>query len=509
MGFVIGVCMAEHQAPPTFAQFVETWNKDQNLSTPSHHKEISKWLETSWHQQDRELLLMAFRNSGKSTLVGLFCAWLFVINPSLRIMVLAADLSLARKMTRNVKRIIERHPACAGLKPKSRDQWASDQFTVNRDSELRDPSMLAKGIVANITGSRADVVICDDVEVPNTSDTVQKREDLRERLDEIDYVLVPGGLQLYVGTPHTYYTIYAKTPRRDAGEDLPYLDGFKRLEIPIYDGRGRSRWPDRFPKKKIESIRRRTGPNKFRSQMLLEAVDIAEGRLDVDLLKPYGEELSYAEMNGEAVLSLGERKLVSASAWWDPSFGAPERGDSSVIACVYTSEDGRYWLHRVQYMTHDPSLSDEVSEAQQLCRQAVNFVRELHLPSLSLETNGIGKFLPGLLRREMENQGVQCAVLEKHSNVAKDRRILEAFDAPLAAGRIHVHDTVTASPFITEMREWRPGSKAHDDGLDAVAGCLLSEPVRLPRNPNALAPDKRTRWSGGGQAFTATTQFDL
>lgn len=505
--------MEEDQTPrtssPAFADFVATWNKDQNLSTPKHHEDISAWLSESWQGRDCELLLMAFRNSGKSTLVGLFCAWLLATNPSLRIMVLAADLALARKMTRNVKRVIERHPACAGLKPKSRDQWASDQFTINRDSEFRDPSMLAKGISTNITGSRADVVILDDVEVPNTSDTAQKREDLRERLDEIDYVLVPGGLQLYVGTPHTFNSIYAKKPCRDAGEEVAYLSGFKRLEIPIFDKKGCSVWPERFSKRRISSIRRRTGPNKFRSQMLLEAVDIAEGRLDADLLKPYGDELVYAEMNGEAVLSLGDHKLMSASAWWDPSFGAPRRGDSSVIACVYTSEDGRYWLHRVAYMTHDPKRVDDVSEAQQLCRQAVAFVKEFHLPSLTLETNGIGKFLPSLLRREIEEQGVTCAVLEHHSSTPKDLRILEAFDAPLAAGRIHVHDSVRQTPFLTEMREWRPATRARDDGLDAVAGCLLSEPVRLPRNPNALAPDKRPSWTGGGGGFTAKTSFDL
>ena len=217
--------MDPSQSPPSFAAFIETWNKDQNLSTPEHHIEISSWLSGCWENNHRELLLMAFRNSGKSTLVGLFSAWLLVCNPSLRIMVLAADLSLARKMTRNVKRVIERHPACAGLKPKRADQWASDQFTINREAELRDPSMLAKGITANVTGSRADVVICDDVEVPNTCDTAAKREDLRERLDEIDYVLVPGGLQLYVGTPHTFHTLYGAHARRDLGEGQAYLEG--------------------------------------------------------------------------------------------------------------------------------------------------------------------------------------------------------------------------------------------------------------------------------------------
>lgn len=502
--------MEKKTSPPTFAEFVDKWNRGQKQTTPSHHKRISAWLERSWQTNKNELLLMAFRNSGKSTLVGLFCAWLFVVSPSLRIMVLAADLSLARKMTRNVKRIIERHPDCEGLKPKSRDQWASDQFTVNRDTELRDPSMLAKGIVANITGSRADVVICDDVEVPNTSDSRHKREDLRDRLDEIDYVLVPGGLQLYVGTPHTFHSIYGKEKRTDLGEESPYLSDFKRLEIPIFNRHGNPVWPDRFPIKKIESIRRRTGPNKFRSQMLLQAVDITEGRLDPDALKPYDGDIKYSEMNGQVILTIEGARLASATCWWDPSFGSPERGDSSVIACVFTSEDGSYWLHRVGYLTFDPEKVSETSEAEQLCRKAAVFARDLHLPSLTVETNGLGKFLPSLLRRQMEDLGIACAVVEKHSSTNKDKRILEAFDAPLAAGRIHVHSSVKATPFITEMREWRPASKAADDGLDAVAGCLLTEPVRLSRNPNAQTLGKRPNWvGGGGQSFNAKTNFEL
>lgn len=500
--------MANPKSPPSFAEFIASWNKDQNLSTPEHHDEISTWLATCWASNERELLLMAFRNSGKSTLVGLFSAWLLACNPNLRIMVLAADLALARKMTRNVKRVIERHPACEGLKPKRADQWASDQFTVCRDAELRDPSMLAKGVVANLTGSRADVVICDDVEVPNTSDTQAKREDLRERLGEIDYVLVPGGLQLYVGTPHTFHTIYGKHARRDMGEEQAYLEGFRRLEIPIFCDGGRSRWPERFPLQKIESIRKRTGPNKFRSQMLLEPVDISEGRLDPDQLKSYSGEIEYSERNGDAVLMLEGQRLVSATCWWDPSFGSPERGDSSVIACLFTAEDGSYWLHRVRYLTFDPTVVEKVSEAQQLCKLVSDFVCALFLPSVTVETNGLGKFLPNLLRREFETNGVVCAVIEAHSTVAKERRILEGFDAPLAAGRVHVHDAVRTTPFINEMREWRPGSRAPDDGLDAVAGCLLSEPVRLPRNPNALVPDKRTPWTGGGQAFQARTNFE-
>jgi hypothetical protein len=55
---------------------------------------------------------------------------------------------------------------------------------------------------------RADLIICDDVEVPNTSNTAQKRENLRERLRELDFILSPSGTMIYIGTPHAYDTIY-------------------------------------------------------------------------------------------------------------------------------------------------------------------------------------------------------------------------------------------------------------------------------------------------------------
>jgi hypothetical protein len=165
-----------------------------------------------------------------------------------------------------VKRIIERHALTRHLRPRRTELWGAGQFTVNRAAELRDPSMLAHGIGANITGSRADIVFCDDVEVPNTCDTAPKRADLRARLSEIDYVLVPGGLQLYAGTPHSYYTIYADTPRAETGEAAPFLAGFERLELPLLDAKGRSRWPERFDAAAIASLRERHGPNKFASR---------------------------------------------------------------------------------------------------------------------------------------------------------------------------------------------------------------------------------------------------
>lgn len=478
--------------PVSFSEFVWIWNHRQGQGSPRHHLRMARWLEKQWLKGHRALLLMAFRGSGKSTLVGLFCAWLLCGHPDLRLMVLAADYALAKKMVRNVKRIIERHPLTAHLKPDQRDQWAADQFTVRRPGELRDPSMVARGITGNITGSRADVIVCDDVEVPNTSDSAPKRADLRTRLLETDFILVPGGLQLYVGTPHSYYTIYADQPRPEAGETHAFLDGFERLEIPLLDRRGQSRWPERFPTENIEMLRRRTGANRFNSQMMLRPVNSIHSRLDPERLQLYDAELVYSESNRLAHLTLQDRTMVSVSCWWDPSYGSPGSGDRSVVAAVFTDSDGDYWLHAIRYLTFDPARTD-VDEATQLCRHVVAFVQDYHIPSLMLETNGLGRFLPGLLRRELALAQVGCAVVEKTSRQNKDQRILDAFEVPLAAGALHAHRSVWDTPFITEMREWQPSRNSHDDGLDAVAGCLLHQPVRLGHRPTT-AP--RPNWQG-------------
>jgi hypothetical protein len=493
----------------SFPEFVWIWNRSQNLATPRVYARIGTWFDDCYRRQRPRLLLLSFRNSGKSTLVALYAAWRLYNNPELRVLTLSGEFLLAKAMVRQVRRIIERHPLTSGLLPTRPEQWAADQFTVRRLSALRDPSMAAKGIASNITGLRADLVICDDVEVPNTCDTAAKREDLRARLDEIAYVLVPGGQQVFIGTPHTYYSIYADEARREIGESRPYLGGFERLEIPLIDERGRSAWPERFPPEHIEALRRDTGPAKFASQMLLRPSNITECRLDPDRLHRYGEELSYVEGNGVATLSLGERRLVSASCWWDPSFGSVDRGDASVIAVVFTDDVGNLRLHRVAYLCHDPHVREQVDEATQLCRHVCRFVADLHLPSVTVETNGLGRFLPSLLRCELRRAGLRCAVVEHVSTRSKDLRIVDAFDAVMAAGRLYAHESVWQTPFIREMREWRPSRAGDDDGLDTVAGCLLSEPVRLPRFESAEMRPSSRRWHGMQTVITPGGGFDF
>ncbi len=468
-----------------FAEFLWIWNDQQGLLTPRHHRRMAQWLAQRRAHHDRRLLLMAFRGSGKSTIVGLFCAWWLACEPTARILVLAADQALAGKMVGQVRRIIERHAMCQHLLPDSADAWAADRFTVSREAVLRDPSMLAQGIGGNITGARAELVICDDIEVAGNCDTPTKREELRARMAETEFVLVPGGSQLVIGTPHVNESLYRP-------DQEPLLRGYRRLRLPLLDRHGNSAWPERFSASAIEDLRNRVGPLAFARQMQLEATHDEAARLDPALIVRYRADPEYREANGRGHLHLLGRRMVSGAAFWDPAFGRPGTGDGSVLACAYGDAEGRFYIQRVAWLITDEGSEDDA--ATQQCRQVAVMLDALHLPAVFVETNGIGKFLPALLRRVLAREGVAASVREHVSSRAKHERILAAIDPLLAARRLHGHEAVMEGPFAREMAAWRPDDRrARDDALDAVAGLVLSEPVRLPQVP---PPARPAPWRG-------------
>ena len=129
------------------------------------------------------------------------------------------------------------------------------------------------------------------------------------------------------------------------------------------------------------------------------------------------------------------------------------------------------------------------------------------MPRVAIETNGIGGFLPGVLKEVLAEKNIACAVIEKHSSENKQHRILEAYDAIMAAKALYVHGVVRETPFLTEMAEWQESKKNNkDDGLDAVAGALSMEPMRFGRVSNSA---QKLSWMGSGKPCTATSDFDV
>ena len=191
-----------------FYSFMDEWNRHIGMTTPLHHRKIMEFLVDVLENKPHRGLLTAFRHSGKSTVVGIFAACVLYLHPNTRILILSAENILASRMVNHIRNILENHPFCVDMIPKNKKEWASGRITINRSVGIREPSVICQGIHGNITGSRADLIICDDVEVPNTCNTAQKRDVLRERLRELDFILSPNGAIIYIGTPHTPDTIY-------------------------------------------------------------------------------------------------------------------------------------------------------------------------------------------------------------------------------------------------------------------------------------------------------------
>lgn len=100
-----------------FYKFLDTWNKVLGFSTPAHHLKIMEFLVSVWETEPHRGLLMAFRHSGKSTVVGIFAACVLYLHPETRILILSAENSLSSRMVAHIKHILENHPMCKDLVP--------------------------------------------------------------------------------------------------------------------------------------------------------------------------------------------------------------------------------------------------------------------------------------------------------------------------------------------------------------------------------------------------------
>ena len=78
------------------------------------------------------------------------------------------------------------------------------------------PSVKSVGITGQLTGSRADLLILDDVEVPGNSMTELMREKLLQLCTEAESILTPkdDSRIMFLGTPQTTFTVYRKLAER-------------------------------------------------------------------------------------------------------------------------------------------------------------------------------------------------------------------------------------------------------------------------------------------------------
>lgn len=174
--------------------------------------DIAHWLQHG----PKRAIIEAFRGVGKSWLTVAFVLWNLYRNPQLKIMVVSASQPKANEFSTFCFQLINDMPLLAHLKPGPDQRQSMLSFDVGPALPDQSPSVKSVGITGQLTGSRADIIVADDIEVPHNSDTQGKRDRLVELIKEFDAVLKP--LQeakiIYLGTPQTEQSIYNTLPDR-------------------------------------------------------------------------------------------------------------------------------------------------------------------------------------------------------------------------------------------------------------------------------------------------------
>ena len=450
--------------------------------------------------------------------------------------------------------VLQRHPLTRGMF----QGGGVESWWVNGSEDPRNASMYARGILSNVTSARCDEAQNDDIEVPKNIRTPEAREQLEYRLGEQTFILVPGGRQLFVGTPHTHDSIYDKQiamgadvlkipmfaqefrieDATRAAYDLPFAPeyvfrgigaGSRLLEegkdyqvqgkrivfaaspggaIDCYSG---CAWPERFTRADLQQRRRKTKTlNYWDSQYQLHSRPVHQIRLDPARIKAYDCEPTIQMANRQVSMWLGAAKIESCSLRWDPSSGKLK---SDVSAAVLDLQDtvGNHYLHRAAALigpiaeTSQDGKTIIGGQVMQLC----DLIEAFQVPRVVVETNGIGGFAPNFLRMALKQRRLLCGITDEQAVTNKNKRILEALEPPLTSGVLWAHVSVLEGPFWDQAKDWNPDIPDQpDDLLDAAAGAVTDQPVRIGKLVRNLDPIQRDHWHPAGGTYEVSLEDD-
>jgi len=213
-----------------FRKFLYIVWKTLNLPDPTPIQyDMGSYLQVG----PRRCVIEAFRGIGKSWITSAYVVWLLYCEPQHKILVVSASKERADAFSTFTKRLINEIELLSHLRTKNGQRDSVIAFDVGPSMPDHSPSVKSVGISGQLTGSRANTIIADDVEVTNNSATQTMRDKLSEAIKEFDAVLKPNGRVIYLGTPQTEMSIYNLLPERG-------------YEIRV--------WPSRYPTDKQSAM---------------------------------------------------------------------------------------------------------------------------------------------------------------------------------------------------------------------------------------------------------------
>jgi hypothetical protein len=465
----------------------------------------------------KRLQIQAFRGVGKSWITGAFVLWTLFNDAEKKIMIISASKERADNMSIFLQKLIIETPWLVHLRPKSDDsRWSRISFDVNC-SPHQAPSVKSVGITGQLTGSRADLMILDDIEVPGNSMTEMMREKLLQLCTEAESILTPkkDSRIMYLGTPQTTFTIYRKLAERNY---RPFV------------------WPARYPRSlsNYEGLLapqlqedmdmgaeggRVTDPDRFSDEDLVER-EAAMGRSNFMLQFMLDTTLSDAEkfplkFSDLVITSVNPTQAPDAVVWCSdprnvlkdlPTVGLPGdyfyspmqlqgewgpyaeticsvdpsgRGTDETSATYISQKNGFLYVHEVR------AYRDGYSDNTLL--DILRGCKKYNVTKLLIETNFGDGVIGELFKKHLQQTKQAIDVEEVRANVRKEDRIIDALEPVMNQHRLIIDRSVVewdyssnkeAAPeerllymlFYQMSRMCREkGAVKHDDRLDSLA----------------------------------------
>lgn len=146
-----------------FRNFLYLVWKHLNLPDPTPLQyDIAEYMQ---HGPKRSLI-MAFRGVGKSWICSAYVVHQLLLDPSKNVLVVSASKNRSDDFSTFTLRIINDIPLLQQLKPKENQRFSKIAFDVGPAPAAHAPSVKSLGITSQLTGSRADIIVADDVEAP-------------------------------------------------------------------------------------------------------------------------------------------------------------------------------------------------------------------------------------------------------------------------------------------------------------------------------------------------------
>jgi len=465
----------------------------------------------------KRLQIQAFRGIGKSWITGAFVLWTLFKDPEKKIMIISASKERADNMSIFLQKLIIETPWLVHLRPKSDDsRWSRISFDVNC-APHQAPSVKSVGITGQLTGSRADLMILDDIEVPGNSMTEMMREKLLQLCTEAESILTPkdDSRIMYLGTPQTVFTVYRKLAERNY---RPFI------------------WPARFPRslsnyegliapqlqEDIDTGSEKwavTDPDRFNDEDLIER-EAAMGRSNFMLQFMLDTSLSDAEkfplkMADLIVTSVNPTTAPDSIVWCSdprniirdaPTVGLPGdyfyspmqlqgdwdsyqeticsvdpsgRGSDETAAAYISQRNGFLYLHEMR--AYREGYSDNT------LLDILKGCRKYNVSKLVIETNFGDGIVAELFKKHLVQTKQGIDVEEVRATVRKEQRIIDTLEPVLNQHRLVVDRSVIdwdynsnkdAAPesrllymlFYQMSRMCREkGAVKHDDRLDCLS----------------------------------------